>query len=143
MPLLDDFASYMQTQGLGTVKTSGNNPATWPIYKVPEIPAQVEKVIFLAEYSGQPYIGEMGLIYPTNIVAELPRPQIQVRALDYSMARARAQLIWQLIWRTTNIILGTTRYLGVEPLASPMPIGRDENKRWIIACNYEIAKEMG
>ena len=60
MPLLDDVATYLESQGVGTVKMASNNPASWAIYKGGNTPANVDAIITLTEYGGEPSVDTFG-----------------------------------------------------------------------------------
>lgn len=77
---------------------------------------------------------------------ENPTVQIIFRGApeDYAGPRAKAQTAFNSMASiSAPQSLGSTKYLLVIPLQQPFPLGgRDESKRWNIACNYLIKKEQ-
>lgn len=141
--MLDAVASYLEAQALGTVKTAANDPA-WPIHKgglYPGTAAHPHDAIGLAEGPGDGPINEMGATVGA-VAAEAPSLVVQVRSASYATARSKAEAIWTNLHHYSGTLSGT-RYLLIEARHSPFPTGRDEQDRWIIGCNYDVAKERG
>lgn len=140
MSMLDEIGAYLAAQGLGTVKTSSNNPTTWPIYKGGIFPANVDDVITVAAGPSDPPIDAMGSAVGA-IVAEEDALVVQVRSENYATAEAKAQAAWNVLHKYGNDSLSGTRYLYIEARQVPFPIGRDDNGRWIIGFNCSVTKE--
>jgi hypothetical protein len=51
--------------------------------------------------------------------------------------------VWGKLHRLYSTVLGSTRYLGIEAISSPMPVGKDESERWMISANFTVTKERG
>jgi hypothetical protein len=135
--LLDDVAALIETLGLGTVKTSAAQAGVpWLIYKAGEVPGEAD-AISLNESPGEGPLHAMG-----ETVAELPHLQVIARSLSYLTARTKAAALWTALnnYRGTPV---ATRYLGIELLHSPFPVGRDNNARWLLAFNCRVTKELG
>lgn len=139
--MLDEIAAYLEAQGLGVVKTTGNAP-TWPIYKAGTSPADnVDEVIIVAEGPGADPIDTMGNVVGA-VVAEVCSLVVQTRSLSYPIARTKAQAIWSKLHKLGEIQLTGVRYLLVMARQSPFPMGRDDKTRWLVGCNYEVTKEL-
>ncbi len=136
---LDEVADYIESQGLGTVKTRGASPS-WPIYQN-LWPAGSTDAIFISEGPSLPPVDSMG---GDVGVCEFEQVAlvVQVRSSTYSVARARAQAIWGKLHKLGNVLLSGTRYLLVTARSSPFPMGRDDNGLWLVGCNYDVAKEV-
>ena len=136
--MLDEVGAYLAAQGVGTVKTSANDPA-WPIYLGGIFPGTRDDAIALAEGGGERPVNEMG---PTvgAVAAESPELVAQVRSASYSSARSKAEAIWTKLHKYSGTMSGT-RYLLIEAWQSPYPVGRDDAGRWIIGCSYRVTKE--
>lgn len=136
--LLDDVGSYLETEGIGTVKTSSNNP-DWPIFKGGLFEGTSDDAIGLAEGPGDPPTNEMGDTVG-GVVAENPSLVVLVRSDSYPTARSKAEAVWLKLHKYAGTLSGT-RYLFIEARQTPFPTGRDPDGRWVIGCNYDVTKE--
>lgn len=139
--LLDEIGYYLEAQGIGVVKTSVNTP-TWPIYKGtfgtnPDIP----NAIALAEGPSDPPVDEMGATVGA-VPIENASLVVQVRSLSYATARLKANDAWTKLHKLAGSVGSpAVRYLLIQARQAPFPIGRDDSDRWIIGCNFDVAKE--
>ncbi len=141
--LLDDVATYLQTQGLGTVKTTSAQTGTaWLIYKGGTVTGDRADAIFLSEYSDGGPIDQMGATTGV-VVAEEVGLQIVARHAAYSTAKQKAEDIFGALHKLGNVTLGSTRYLLMMAKQTPFPIGRDQSNRWMIGFNMRVTKERG
>lgn len=131
--LLPEVTAFLAAEGLGTVETD----LFWA-----EMPATPDACGTVYEGGGSG--PEMGL-GSSAVVVENPTVQIVFRGApnDYSGPRAKAQLaLAAMVGISVEQVLTGTKYLIVRALQQPFPMGgKDENKRWRIACNYLIEKE--
>jgi hypothetical protein len=127
--MLAEVGAYLETQGLGTLKTSSNNPSSWPICDPP--------------------IDTMGSTVGA-VVAEQASLVVQVRSEQYDSAEAKARAIWNKLHKLGNTSLSGTRYLLIMARHAPFPIGgfgdraqggRDAEGRWILNFNCSVTKE--
>lgn len=100
------------------------------------------------------FIFETQGITPTRVFGsstpafENPGVQIIDRSSDYQIARVAAELNYKILQGQANVTLlpaaGTTgtKYLTLEPQQSPFSIGRDDNDRHQISCNFLVMKEL-
>lgn len=142
MPLLDDVATRLAADGMGTVKTSSNDPASWPIYKGAGTAGNRAEMILLVAGPGEGVIEEMTATVGAA-VAEIPTLVVSVRNADPSAAIVKAEAIWRKLHNLAEVTLGSTRYLRIEARQKPFAIGRDESNRHIVTCNYVVTKEIG
>lgn len=140
MSMLDEVAAYLEAQGIGTVKTSSNNPTSWPIYKGGVFPANVDEAMTVAAGPSDPPTDVMGSTVGA-VVAENDALVIQARSFDYTSAETKAQAAWDVLHKLGNVTLNGTRYLLVMARQLPFPIGRDDKQRWLIGFNCDVAKE--
>lgn len=128
--LLDDIASYLQTQGLGTLAVDlflGTSPP------------DPDATIVIREYGGgQPVFLATG----GEPAYEYPRFQLTCRGVDYVSARDRAERCYRALSRIANQQVGTSWYLRVVPLQSPFPVGQDESDRELMVANFEAIKAL-
>ena len=142
--LLDDVAARLESDGVGTVKTSSNTTPGlgWWIYKGATYPSNQDAIVALHESPGMAPTREMEDTVGA-VVCENPGLLVQCWHLDYSEARAKAETVWGKLHNLNSVTLGSTRYLSIEARQQPFPTGRDDKGRWVIGCNYSVSKERG
>src|SRR5690242_5148404 len=125
--MLTDVHAYLTANGQGTNLYVGHMPPT------PDV------VAVLYQYAGRP---TESTLESTSIKRERPGLQVIVRSSPkaYADAEARAYAILRLL-TVANTTLGSGFYQQVEPMASPFLMGRDENGRALIACNYLCSRD--
>lgn len=138
--MLDEIGAYLEAQGVGTVKTSSNDPTSWPIYKGGVFPANVDEVVSIASGPSDPPIDTMGSTVG-QIVAEEEALVVQARSEDYTSAEARAWAAWNVLHKLGETTLSGTRYLYISARQMPFPIGRDDKGRWLLGFNCSVTKE--
>lgn len=122
--LLDDIATYLEANSIGTVGTD--------LFKgdMPETP---DNCVALFEYAGEP--PEVA----TDI--EYPGLQVRVRNTSYSAARVKIDAVYALLHTLANTTLSGTKYLSIFAVqSSPVPLGRDSSNRVDLAQNYKVTK---
>lgn len=135
--LLDDVADLLSTGGVGGVGTTSD----WSIFKG-KLPDAPEKAVAVYETGGLPSVHAMST-GPGNAAATLPRIQVLVRSPAYSTGRQKAHDAFRLLDGLRERTINGVRYLWIAAVQTePFPIGRDENDRPLIACNYDVVKEM-
>ncbi len=101
------------------------------------LPADPDAAVAIQEYSGE----APGLVHGTAGVSEERRRfQLLARAVTLAAAVAKAQAAHALLCQVHNTTLSGTWYVGIYPLQSPFPLGRDENGRARVVCNYRVEK---
>jgi hypothetical protein len=140
MSMLDEVGAYLEAQGIGTVKTSSNNPTTWPIYKGGVFPANIDEVVSIGDGPSDPPTDVMGSTVG-EIVAENDALVVQARSMDYTVAEAKAQAAWDVLHKLGNTSLSGTRYLLIMARQLPFAIGRDDKQRWLLGFNCDVTKE--
>lgn len=73
---------------------------------------------------------------------EQPSFQVYTRANVYSVARALAESIWIALNKQVNVTLSGIFFLRIEAAQSPFSLGRDDNHRAQIVCNYSVRKAL-
>lgn len=135
--LLDDLADYLSS---GTSWAIGG--LAGPIFKglMPESP---DAVIAMYETGGQRPAHTMNASAGRAVV-ERPRVQVVCRGSnqDYNTARANAHRVFKLFDGLPARSINGVAYKWGEAVHSPFLLGRDQNGRPLIACNYDIVKEM-
>ena len=72
---------------------------------------------------------------------ERPRIQVLVRAVDWPTAATRSAAAFLELFKH-NILIGTTRYIYIEPVDSPSDTGVDANDRRLLTFNCAVMKEV-
>lgn len=126
--MLEDIAGYVQTEGHGTAAT--DLFISWR----PDAP---DLVTTLYEYMGEPRHVMNREGSPPVVV---PRLQVIVRgtARDYLTARAKIDAIYKSLHEIVDMTLGTNYYASVIAIDTPFQMGRDENQRHLLACNFSV-----
>lgn len=76
-----------------------------------------------------------------NAVLEQPRVQVVVRSSAYETARAVMEETHHWLDGLRDIEISSVKYSWVEAVQQPFFLRRDENRRFEIACNYQIVRE--
>lgn len=132
--LVDDMVTLFDEQGLGTEAED--------IFAGP-MPASPNTVLVVTETGGVSPSHVFGQGLPA---IEYPRVQIRARGEpdDYRAPRLLIERAYQLlVQRGAETITGGARYLRWVPLQMPFPLGQDDNRRWVMAVNFEVWKEVG
>lgn len=134
MALLDDIADYLSSGGIGTVGTN--------LFKgfAPDTP---NALTVIYETGGQAPVHAMNASAGQAVV-EMPRIQVVCRATayDYSTARSTAHSVFKLLDGLPARSINSVAYKWGAAIQSPFLMGRDEAGRVLIACNYDVVKEM-
>lgn len=122
--LLDDLSDYLSSGGLGTVYRD-------------YLPTDPDTVLTVYGTGGQA---------PTYTMAaphalEQPRVQIVSRAMSLETAHQRAKSAYELLSGLRNRDINGVRYHWIEAVQEPFLLGRDENARFTVACNFDIKKD--
>lgn len=133
--VLDDLADLLSSGGLGTVGAS--------IYKGYTPEAGDTPVLTLYEYAGGQPVRAMGPNAGED-PAEAVAVQVVVRAgqWDYEAARDLAHQAWKQLEGLPERTINGVRYLYGSARQSPFLMGRDPQGRVLIACNYDVLKEV-
>jgi len=132
--LLDELADYLSTGGLGTL---GTDLFLSRLYEAPDFQTVLYETSSMAPTramrgsAGQAVVENAGL-------------QIVVRGAqdDYAAARLRANDIWRRLDGAGDLTLNGVRYLWIASRQSPFLMMRDANGRPLVACNYDVVKEI-
>lgn len=132
--LLDDIADYLSSGGLGTVGTD--------IYKgfMPETP---NIVLTVYETGGQEPSRGMAAS-PGQMQNERPRVQVVVRCSEYDYQTARTKLndAFRLLDGFGDRDINGVRYKWIGAIHSPALMGRDEQGRVKLVCNFDVVKAL-
>ena len=125
---VDDLATYLQTQGHGTLGTDlfkGSSPD--------KEDGSMDNIITVTDTGGRANV--------LNLKdADVEEVVVQIRARNKRQERARDDLlaIQALLHQLVNTNLGTYTIIRAEAVDRPAIIGRDEKERWNLASNYEF-----
>ena len=129
MGLLDEIGQLLEDNGLGTQATDlfiGDTPQEAP-----------DTVTTVVESSGGPPLFAHDIV---GVNVEQPSFQIYTRAGRYDVARLRNEDIFIFLNKQVNVTLSGTVYPRIIAQQSPFSIGRDDNHRAEIVCNYSVRK---
>lgn len=130
--LLDEVGTFLQQNAEGTLGTD------LFLFEMP--PESPDVAVAVIETGG--LAPEFIHSNPTRQTYERPTFQVVARDPNPKTARTKAENIYKLLGSVVNTSLSGTRYLRIFPTQSPFRLGRDENDRALIACNYEAFKEV-
>lgn len=122
--LLDDLSDYLSSGGMGTV------------YK-DYLPTTPDTVTTVYGTGGQAPTYTMAAPH----VLEQPRVQIVCRAASLQTAHQNAKGVYELLSGLRNRTINGVVYRWVEAVQEPFTLGRDQNARFTVACNYDIKKD--
>ncbi len=128
MALLDDIATRLVADGVGTLAT------TLFLGYLPDSPDAVVAVYETRGTAPQHTFG-------AGVMA-VERPVIRVycRAArnDYPAARAKAVAVLNSLGAIRNTTIGSTKFLSVEATSSPYPIGGDDKERARFGIDFAV-----
>ncbi len=122
--ILDDFADYLSTNGMGT------------IYK-DYMPTTPDSVITCYTAGGQVPTFTMKAPH----VLEEPRVQIICRSLSLQEAHETARGVYGIMSGVRDQLINGVMYRWISAAQEPFLLGRDQNARFTVACNYDVKKD--
>lgn len=128
--LLPELGAFLSTQGIGTLGTD--------IF-LGTLPAEPDNCVALRDYGGLAPEHDLGT---DHLRYEFPRVQVLVRNTDYVTGHMKAFDIVGDFEAIQDSTLSGVRYRCVDSLQSPFCLKQDENRRWVFACNYQVAKAI-
>ncbi|MGE0366935.1 MAG: minor capsid protein [Phycisphaerales bacterium] len=124
-----EVAQYLASQSVGTF--GGNS--LWSIHVARE-PSGPDDVITVYDTGGEePDTDEMDLYRPSF--------QVRTRSVDYLEGFQKQEAIRSLLILPNSLVMGTHRYVSVNMSSDILPIGSDDNNRYLITANYRCMKE--
>lgn len=128
--LLSDLSDYLSTGNVGSTDIF----CGW-------VPMSPDTLIAIHETGGLPSVHAMAS-GPGQAMVEQPRVQIQVRDADYESARLIMHRVHARLDGTRNQTINGVTYHWIEAVQQPFFLHRDENSRFVLACNYQITKGL-
>lgn len=127
MALLDEVATYLIAQGVG----SSGSTANWTVNKG-FLPASPDKAIGVFETGGFRNDGH------TDATVDRPTFQLLVRgdAFGYSTARTKLTAARTALEGIGNENMGGRRYVHVQAQHEALSLGQDENSRPKLVMNF-------
>lgn len=126
MSFLKEVYDYLIAQGVGTSGTM--------FYGF--MPDEPFNNLTIFEYAGRTRIETSD-----HKVIKRPGLQVKVRYLeDYDLAWNWMKQAETALRAVENTVLGTTRYLSIEPLQEIFPLGWDNNRCVTLAQNFEVQR---
>lgn len=132
--VLDDICDLLSSGGVGVEGST--------LFKS-YLPEKPDAALVLYEYGGSEPASAMSPGAGT-VAAEYCSVQVVCRAgvYDYASARAQAHRAFKLLEGLVERRINGVRYLYASAKQSPFMMGRDEASRQLVACNYEVVKEL-
>lgn len=118
--LIDDIATYLETQDVGEIGTD--------IFKGYQPPEPTKCLVIIPTGGQAPDTDIIGIKNPTI--------QILTRAATISEAMALAEAAYDVLHGLANTTLGSTYVMFCEAMQEPTSIGQDDNSNFEISCNY-------
>lgn len=130
--LLDELGDYLSTGGVGTVGVD---------LFLGYMPEKPSACVALYETGGAGPIRAFRGV-PGDPVAVRPRVQVVARAdeYDYAAARLKVQTAYQLLEGMGDRTLNGVNYKWAGAVQEPFLLGRDDQGRVKVACNFDIIK---
>lgn len=137
MALLDELASYLQAEGLGTVGTTIYK-GSFPLDTATTLD---RPVLALVEVPGFPPMRSHD-----SPPSRYEQPVVQVASrgasYGYEAARVQADAAWQALDGLANQVLSGTAYLTVQALQSPFLLKWDEAHRPVLVFNVRCQRAL-
>jgi hypothetical protein len=134
--ILDDLLTYLAAQSTALTVRSGSG-GNLSISHMPDSP---DTAVTIYETPGASPIYVMSTSGSSALRAfEQPRVQVISRSSSYQTARTNADTVFDILdgYVGTLPTATGTSYLQITAVQSPFSLGRDENGRYEISCNYE------
>ena len=122
--LLDDLQDVISTGGMGTA------------YK-DYMPPTPDSVVSIYGAGGQ---GPTHTMQAPHVLEE-PRVQVICRAESLQSAHQTARGVYVLLNGIRNRDVNGVRYHWITAEQEPFLLGRDQNARFTVACNYAVKKD--
>ncbi len=126
--LLPELGTYLQTAGIGTLGTD---------LFLGLLPPTPDNCVCIAEYGGMAPEHDMGTL---ALRYEFPRVQVLVRNTSYATGMLKARDIMGDMAAVANSTMSGVNYFGIDAIQSPFFLNKDDNGRWVCACNYQVFK---
>ncbi len=128
--LLPELGTYLQTAGIGTLGTD---------LFLGLLPPTPDNCVVIAEYGGMAPEHNQGTL---TLRYEFPRVQVLVRNTSYATGMLKARDIMGDMAAAADSTMSGVVYHSVDALQSPFFLQRDDNNRWVFACNYQVFKAV-
>ena len=102
------------------------------------LPESPDNAVAIYENSGVSSIFTQGTVNTPAI--ERPQLQFLVRNTSYETGIALANSLYLFITAVANQTINSTRYLRVVAISNPSVIERDQSKRIIFTCNFDVQR---
>ena len=102
------------------------------------LPESPDNAVAIYENSGVSSIFTQGTVNTPAI--ERPQLQFLVRNTSYETGIALANSLYLFITAIANQTINSTRYLRVVAISNPSVIERDQSKRIIFTCNFDVQR---
>lgn len=129
----EDIATYCANQGLGTLGTDIF------VNDLPDKPGYPDNLIVFNDTPGFPPDHAMGGP-STNPVFENPTLQVLVQNIYSETASNNCYNVFQELDGLKDQTIDSVVYLLVTALNTPFIIGKDENDRYRVACDFLITR---
>ena len=137
--MIDDVASWLVSN---TTFTVGGTTGT--LAKAIMLDSHPNAISVLFETpGGSPEHAFSSSTGRAEVVYESPNLQILTRSTSYTGARTAAEKLFVQLDGAAGVTMGSVSYLDVAAVQSPFDIGRDNQERYLVSCNYRIKKVVG
>lgn len=122
--ILDDLSDLLSSGGMGTVYKDYSPPTPDTVTSVHTMPG------------GPPIYTMSG-----EHVLESPRVRVYCRSDSASTAHQNAKSAYGILSGLRNRTINGVLYHWVAATQEPVLVGRDQNQRFTVACQYDIKKD--
>ncbi len=130
MGMLDDMG--VKVAGISGSYTVGTNVF---LSLLPETPDVCTALFEDRGSKGQYTIGGDGLPEWENLALQFIH-----RNTDYATGRTAADLIYRTLTAVANETINSDYYLRIEAVASPVLFERDDSRRVLFTCNFDVMR---
>jgi hypothetical protein len=122
--LLDDLADHLSANGFGTV------------YK-DYFPPTPDTVTTIYNTGGSAPVHVMG----GSVVLEQPRIKVVCRSANQLTAQQLAKGAYEVLDGMRDQVINGITYYWCQAVQEPFVMGRDQNARFVVACDFDVKKQ--
>lgn len=124
-----ELAQYLAAQNVGEFGGDGD----WSIFVASEPTTPESCITVYDEGDGDEYFQPIDL--------DTGGVQVRVRSFSYEMAYEVQKQSRQVLTAIGNEVIQQHYYIGVWAASGIMSIGRDDNERFLLVCNYRVERQ--
>ncbi len=135
MSLLPEVAAYVEANS--TAFTLGGSTGSLHISIMTDAMPDTVTVLYDAPGVATAHTFSTGTV---GKAYEQPGLQVLARSTSYATAKGNADVVYTMLDGLSNTTMTGVRYLSIDADQPPFPIGRDDNERHLVSCNFSIKR---